>query len=248
MNVAVQSIPRRLSDFPETRWWWVRHAPVRVNEGTIYGQADLDCDCTDASVFQGLTKSLPDGSVWITSTLKRAHQTASAIVAAGPRGLAFVPGSGFVEEAAFSEQNLGCWQGLTRQQILERRGGHTRHSVWLAAADERPEGGESFEDLVDRVGTAVLRLTEQHQGRDIIAVAHAGTIRAALAVALDLPPEAALAFAIDNCSVTRLDHLGQPLLGNAWRVSCVNHRPWEQAGDGLEHIDENEPTEAGHRI
>ena len=25
-------------DFTRTRWWWIRHAPVRVDEGRIYGQ------------------------------------------------------------------------------------------------------------------------------------------------------------------------------------------------------------------
>jgi len=27
-----------------TRWWWIRHAPVR-DGGRIYGQSDLPCDC-----------------------------------------------------------------------------------------------------------------------------------------------------------------------------------------------------------
>ena len=34
-----------------TRWWWVRHAPVREDGGCIYGQADLGCDTSDRVVF-----------------------------------------------------------------------------------------------------------------------------------------------------------------------------------------------------
>ena len=30
-----------------TRWWWVRHAPVREDGGCIYGQKDLGCDTSD---------------------------------------------------------------------------------------------------------------------------------------------------------------------------------------------------------
>ena len=30
-----------------TRWWWVRHAPVREDGGCIYGQDDLGCDTSD---------------------------------------------------------------------------------------------------------------------------------------------------------------------------------------------------------
>ena len=68
-------------------------------------------------------------------------------------------------------------------------------------------------------------LVAEHAGRDIIAVAHGGTIRAALALALDLAPEAALAFTIENCSVTRIDHIDGPGMGHGWRVVTVNRPP-----------------------
>jgi len=64
-----------------------------------------------------------------------------------------------------------------------------------------------------------------HAGRDIIAVAHGGTIRAALALALGLEPEAALAFTIENCPITRIDHVNGPGVGNDWRVVTVNRLP-----------------------
>ena len=65
---------------------------------------------------------------------------------------------------------------------------------------------------------AIHRLVETYSGRDIIAVAHGGTIRAALALALDLDPEAALAFTIENCSITRIDRIDGPGMGHGWRV------------------------------
>ncbi len=52
---------------------------------------------------------------------------------------------------------------------------------------------------------------------DVVVVAHSGTIRAALAIALALAPEHALRFAIDPLSLTRIDRLP-----NGWRVVCVN--------------------------
>jgi alpha-ribazole phosphatase len=48
---------------------------------------------------------------------------------------------------------------------------------------------------------------------------HSGTIRAALAIALDLDPDAALRFVIDPLSVTRIDRLE-----SGWRVVAVNQR------------------------
>jgi histidine phosphatase superfamily protein (branch 1) len=97
-------------------------------------------------------------------------------------------------------------------------------SFWYATADERAPNGESFVDLLTRVGAAIARVTQAHQGRDIVAVAHGGTIRAAISIALGLPPRGGFAFMIDNCSLTRLDHY-QSKQGSGWRVAMVNHRP-----------------------
>lgn len=63
-----------------------------------------------------------------------------------------------------------------------------------------------------------------YRGNDIVAVAHGGTIRAALVIALGLPPRGGFAFTIDNCSLTRLDHY-QGKRGAGWRVPMVNHLP-----------------------
>ena len=69
-------------DAQTTRWWWVRHAPVTVNNGCIYGQTDPICDCDDSASFHGLAGLLPRDAVWVTSNLTRTHMTAAAIVAA----------------------------------------------------------------------------------------------------------------------------------------------------------------------
>jgi len=59
----------------------------------------------------------------------------------------------------------------------------------------------------------------------VIAVGHGGTIKAAIALALGGQPEKGLAFDIDNCSVTRLDHIASPTV-NVWRLPMVNQQPW----------------------
>jgi broad specificity phosphatase PhoE len=206
----------------ETRWWWVRHAPV-PDGGRIYGQRDLDCDCSDTAKFAALAKELPRGAVWITSHLGRTRQTAAAIMAAMDHPEPEIVDPVAVE--ALAEQHLGEWQGLDRKQFLASRAG-SGHRFWFGPATEKAPGGESFHDLADRVAAAIERLTADHRGRDIIAVTHGGTIRAALAVALRLEPEAALAFVIDNCSMTRIEHLADDGGVVNWRIGAVNHRPW----------------------
>jgi alpha-ribazole phosphatase len=79
--------------------------------------------------------------------------------------------------------------------------------------------------VIERVSRAIHRLVEIHPGDDIIAVVHGGTIRAALALALGLDPEASLAFTIENCSITRIDHIDGPGMGHGWRVVTVNRLP-----------------------
>ena len=206
-----------------TRLWWVRHAPV-AHEGRIYGQSDLPCDCSDTAVFTGLAEKLPRAALWVTSNLRRTHQTAAAMVRAGMPGPHPIPGPEALEIADFAEQNFGDWQGLTYQQLQDSRAGDF-HRFWHAPAHESPPAGESFVEVIGRVSAAIRRLVEAHPGRDIIAVAHGGTIRAALALALGLDPEAALAFMIENCSITRLDHIEGPGMGHGWRVVAVNRPP-----------------------
>jgi alpha-ribazole phosphatase len=79
--------------------------------------------------------------------------------------------------------------------------------------------------LTRRVHSAITRLSKTHRGRDILAVTHGGTIRAALALALDLAPETALSFSIDNLSLTRIDHIPGPGGRRLWRVGTVNQPP-----------------------
>ena len=200
-----------------TRWWWVRHAPVREDDGCIYGQKDLGCDTSDRIVFEAVGKILPRNAVWYASNLKRTHQTAQAIWAAG-----FPKPSDMPHVNAFAEQHLGELQGMNRAAFYASLpvGSH-----WLTGIDEPAPGGESFMDLYTRVCAAIERINAEQAGRDVIVVAHGGTIRAAVGLALGGQPAKGLAFDIDNCSVTRLDHLSSANY-TGWRLPMVNQQPW----------------------
>ena len=200
----------------ETRWWWIRHAPVTSHAGLIYGQQDVPADFTETSAaVAALAGALPRAPVLIASDLRRAAETASAIAAAG------VDWKKSESEAAFREQHFGGWQGLSTYALAELRDGLS-HSGWLAPAFERPPGGESFADVIARVVPAVIHRTAEYVGQDIVAVAHGGSIRAAIAYALGIDAEAALAFSLDNLSLTRLDHIETNNDAGVWRIVCIN--------------------------
>jgi broad specificity phosphatase PhoE len=207
-----------------TRWWWVRHAPVTVNKGCCYGQTDFPCETDARHGFASLAQRLPSPASWVTTPLKRTHMTASALIATGLDGPSTIPGPDVAIEPDLIEQDFGDWQGQRYDDLAKQRG-DAWHRFWLAPAHEIPPGGESFAQLMTRVHATIARLNQRFVGRDIVAVTHGGTIRAALALALDLAPEAALAFTIDNLSLTRLDHFPEPGLGHGWRVGVVNQPP-----------------------
>jgi len=206
-----------------TRWWWIRHAPVTGHRGRIYGQEDYPADLSDTTIFAALAGILPADPVWVTSHLRRTRDTAAAIVAARTGA----PAPNCLTEPDIAEQHVGAWHGLTYDELNALRGvGADDLGLWPAS--ERAPDGESFLDVMARVGAAVTRLTAAHRGRDIVAVAHGGPIRAALAIALGIEAERAMSFAIDNCSLTRLDHIhdGKGDRGRAcWRVVAVNLPP-----------------------
>jgi alpha-ribazole phosphatase len=207
-----------------TRWWWVRHAPVTANNACCYGQTDLPCDVGNEAALAALAARLPKEAVWVASPLRRTHMTAAALVAAGADGPDPIPGPALHVEPGLIEQNFGAWQGVKYSELHARRGDEWLR-FWLAPAHETPPGGESFATLTTRVHRAIETVGERFQGRDIVVMSHGGTIRAALSMALNLTPDSALAFAIDNLSLTRIEHFPEPGGARFWRVVAVNQPP-----------------------
>ena len=201
-----------------THWWWIRHAPVPGGGTRIYGQRDLDCDLSDAESLRSIAHALPGGAVGVVSALKRTQQTYDALAAAG----AALPVPEV--EPALAEQNFGRWEGLGWSE-MEALDPAAYAAFWDNPTRLAPPGGESFAALTARVAVAVDALTRRFAGRDIVCVSHGGTIRAALALALGLAPETAMAIVIDNLTLTRISHVADGLLrarAGAWMVRGVN--------------------------
>ena len=183
----------------EIRLWLIRHAPVAGAEGVIYG-VDAPADISDRAAFAALRAKLPETTACFASASVRTLETAAAL---GLRPRA---------EQKFSEQDFGQWTGR-RHDDLAREFGAAYHAFWNAPASSRPPGGESFVEQIGRVREGFANLP----AGDVILVVHSGTVRAALAIALDLSPETALRFALDPLSLTRIDKVA-----GGWRVVGVN--------------------------
>lgn len=199
-----------------TRWWWIRHAPIKDAAGRVIGQLDLDADCRDARRFAALAERLPDPATWLISQLRRTRQTADALQAAAEEAAH----AAMAVEPDFAEQDFGDWQGKTYAE-LERDQAEDYARFWVAPGTMRPPAGESFADVMMRVSRAVERRSGEIVNGDVVAIGHGGSIRAAIAQALGLGPGRALALQVDPLSLTRLDRIADRS-GISWSVGCVN--------------------------
>jgi len=198
-----------------TRWWWVRHAPVKEAAGRVTGQLDLEADCSDHEQIARVAVRLPEHPVWMSSQLRRARQTLDVLHKA-----CGITGVGVDVERDVAEQDFGDWQGKTYAE-LEVSDADRYKKFWIAPGTTRPPGGESFADVMMRVARAVERRSAAHLDADIVVVGHGGSIRAAVAQALGLGPARALALQVDPLSLTRLDRIADAS-GVSWSIGCVN--------------------------
>lgn len=181
------------------RLWLVRHAPVAGASGVIHDW-DAPADIADVAALDILREKLPKGAAQFASPSRRTLQTAAAL------------GLNPVSDPNLLEQDFGDWTGR-RHDDLAREFGVAYHDFWKAPGENRPPNGESFADQIVRMRDALAALPSG----DVVAVAHSGTVRAALAIALGIAPESALRFKVDPLSLTRIDRVE-----GGWSVVCVN--------------------------
>lgn len=197
-----------------TRFFWVRHAPVKaMMPGRIYGQRDVGCSLKDTDRLQYLADELPTDALWVTSTLSRTKKTAKAIATQRDER----PALHAYKE--LMEQNFGLWQSKTWDELNEEP---ETQVFWNDPAGTCPPDGESFVTLCQRVAKTIDHLQNKHEGKDIICVTHAGTIRAAIAKALNITPSDALRLKVDTLSLTHIDYIKDPKGGDNWMVHNIN--------------------------
>ena len=185
-----------------TRLALIRHAPA-LHGGAMAGRRDVAADVSHAAQIAGLRARLQDlgASRVVTSPALRCVQTARAL---------WPEHSGFAEDARLWEQDFGAWEGVPFIDLPDLG---PLSSAELAA--HRPPGGESFVELCARVTPALEDLA--HDAGCVAVVAHAGVIRAALALALEAQATA-LRFEVAPLSLTEIVSL--PGLG--WSIAGVN--------------------------
>ncbi len=185
-----------------TRLLLVRHGATTATEGGRFGR---DEPLTDAArvVAGGLAAHLPTGGTVLASPAQRCRETATAA------------GLDAALEPELAECRFGSWEGRTFAEISADE--PTLADGWLRDPDAAPHGGESLSTFAARVGAWLTRTAVRRDAETVIAITHAGVIRAAVVAALEAPVEVFWHVAVAPLSVTEL----RGAAGN-WALTRLN--------------------------
>ena len=159
----------------------VRHGETDWNrEHRFQGHADIPLNDAGRAQARELAEQFVDEpvSAIYTSPLRRAAETARIIAAR-------------LELEArtlepLREIDVGAWEGLTIDQVKSRYPGRSDEN-WHAGWTD----GETYDELAVRVLPALVELGSRHDDGLVLAITHAGPIRAALAASLGVSQDEA---------------------------------------------------------
>jgi 2,3-bisphosphoglycerate-dependent phosphoglycerate mutase len=152
--------------------WLVRHGESTWNvrqlvQGHAEGPTLTEKGRQQSAQAAEQLRARPIAAVY-ASDLGRAQETASYVGA--------VVGRKITTTSALRERCFGRQEGLPLAELGSELSGISDDRVVDASA--RPEGGESLDQLHERVGVFVEWLREQSHAGDVVLVTHGGTIRA----------------------------------------------------------------------
>ena len=189
-------MPRRPVDL-----YLIRHAPTDF-AGRLAGRLDVEAVLPEMDGLAAAHVLLASVDRVVASPARRTLATAGALF----------PGREVGTDPRLWEQDFGAHEGLAFGDLPDL-GPMTREAL----AEHAAPGGESFGDMARRVEPALRALADAEGGSQSVAiVAHAGTVRAALGMALGAA-SLGLAFDVAPLSLTRLR-----LIGDDAAILCVN--------------------------
>jgi probable phosphoglycerate mutase len=186
-----------------------RHGETDWNsERRWQGHADQPLNEVGREQARELAETLAGRSIDVvySSDLVRAHET--ALIVAERLGL---PVEG---DAGLREVDVGDWSGRLVAEI--EAADPEAFQLWRQGR-KAWSGGESYEEMGERVVGAVLRLAARNPGQTVLIVTHGGSIRACRATAAGLDYAASRVAAIGsmaNCEVVEL-HVAEGRLAGA---------------------------------
>ena len=168
---------------PGTTFLLARHgATAHTAEGRLSGSTGANPPLSrlgeqQAERLAGLLGATGGVDVLACSPVRRARQTAEAVAA--------VLGLPLRVEDDLREIDFGDWEGLTPAEV--DRGWPGRQGAWRGQTAEPAPGGESVEQVGDRVAAVRERLAAEHPGARILLVSHMYPCKLTAVDALGVP-------------------------------------------------------------
>ena len=169
-------------------WYLVRHGETEWNaQERVQGQTDVPLSGVGREQAARTAQRLAGcgfGAVY-ASDLVRAQETARIIVARGSEPRPEVRHRPSLREIAYGVLEGERWEEVRAFTGELRDSQGTYHDL-----DLKPEGGESFRELLERLAGFARELEASHQDSDALVVSHGGALRALAVGLLGLPPDA----------------------------------------------------------
>lgn len=201
----------------------IRHGETAWNaEHRIQGHLDIPLSATGIRQAASLGERLAAETVTAVYSSELARAWLTAVPFAARLGLDIVP------DSRLRERSFGVFEGLTVDEIAARhpegfRRWRERDPAW--AIDE----GESGQQLIDRVLSALDDIASRHRGETVAVVTHGGVLDVAYRAARGLSWDATREHLMLNASINRLSAQGSPLALSILDWGDVAHL--EQARD-----------------
>lgn len=215
-----------------TTLYLIRHGETVWNaDGRFQGHQDTalnDAGRAQARLLADRLASTHFDAIY-TSDLGRAADTANIIAAS--HYLTPIP------DTRLREAYFGEWEGLTIQEITERWSDIV--AAWRRdSLHTRPPGGETLEQLQERVANFIEAAIQLHPDGQILIAGHGGSIRAAIATALGATLTIFNRLRLDNCSLSVVRHQSDRFSLVQMNDTCHLHgvplrTTWDESGDQL---------------
>ncbi|MQA82825.1 MAG: bifunctional RNase H/acid phosphatase [Streptosporangiales bacterium] len=197
--------PRRRRSFvpsnlgTPTRTLLARHGATAASlDGWFNGAADeplADAGRDQAAALARALAAGPPVDAIVSSPLRRARETADVVGAA--------LGIAVREEKDLREVDFGAWEGLSLTEIAERYAHELEQ--WTSDPAAAPPDGESIVAVHRRATRARDKLLARFPGQTVLVVAHGMLLAVLVAVALDVPAEAAFRMRLETTGLSGVD-------------------------------------------
>ena len=197
--------------------FFVRHAPVEKPSGVVPpADPPIKAESYDVS---SLVERLPKNAQWHVSPLLRTRQTADLLMPNLAAAGAATPAPDLVE------MDFGDWHGQPVSEIWPQIAEGPLHNWSFVTADRKAPGGESFLSQIERVQLWMTNQEKNFSTQPKVVMAHAGSLRAVLALTLKSHPEHAVGIPVPHFGilhVTLMDPARAIAAGGCWQFVSLS--------------------------